>query len=49
MISLVWVCVTFLRVVFGNVLVTSAWKRPTNSVQDFSPVYADNEKSQNIA
>lgn len=28
-ISLLWVFVTFLRFVFGNVLVTSAWKRST--------------------
>lgn len=34
MISPVWVCVTFLSGVFGNVLITSAWNSPRDSVQD---------------
>lgn len=33
-ISLVWVFVTVLSGVFGNVLITSAWKSPRDSVQD---------------
>lgn len=39
MISVVWVFVAFLSwVFFGSILVTSAWKNSTDSVQDLSPV-----------
>lgn len=33
MISVVWIFVAFLRFIFGNIRVTSAWKSPANFVQ----------------